>query len=69
MVRQIAITQQQNQRAANHVKSELEYASDLDEWRIKNLLALVSLSHEGQELDFYKQVGGSEDDGRIKEKS
>ena len=31
MVRQIAIIQQQNQRAANHVKSELEYASDLDE--------------------------------------
>ena len=54
MVRQIAITQRQNQRAANHVKSELEYASDLDEWRIKNLLALVSLSHEGQELDFQK---------------
>lgn len=54
MVRQIAITQRQNQRAANHVKSELEYASDLDEWRIKNLLALVSLSHERQELDFQK---------------
>lgn len=27
MVRQIATTQQQNQRAENHVKSELEYAS------------------------------------------
>ena len=42
---------------------------------MKNLLALVSLSHEGQELDFYKQdktrkkVEEFEDDGRVKAKS